>query len=177
MKRTKPSAAFQPVGWTLLAFAGWWIAGAAAIAAMPFSSDLDDFVALFPAYPRVESSTLNMAGGHPVTMRTYRVDEGGTQWLISATDVAGLNLDAGRTLAATRSGVVQTSGGVLLDEHAVRIGRYDGMEIHLRRPDRSMLDARVCVTPRRIYEILVVTPEEGRRVARIERFLQSFVPG
>ena len=152
-------------------------AAASASAAIAFSSSEDDFLALFPAYPHVESSTIEIADAHHCTMRTYRVDEGNVLWLISATDITGLGLDTARALAATRSGLVKSSGGALASEQAVKIGRYDGVELRLRRPDHLVLHARICVTGRRIYEALVVTNESEQQLSRIERFLQASIPG
>ncbi len=152
-------------------------AGAVSAAAgSPFSSSQDSFAALMPAPPYVETRRVTLPGAGGAGLRLYRVDEPGTQWLVSATDIAGLGLDPHRTLAATRDGLVEKSGGSLLSERAVRVARYEGLELRLVRPDRSVLLARLCVTPRRIYEVIVMTGEESRRRAQIERFLESFSP-
>jgi hypothetical protein len=58
----------------------------------------------------------------------------------------------------------------------VKIGPYDGLELRLARPDKTVVRARVCVTPRRIFEVLVMTTEEARRLPQIERFMESFSP-
>lgn len=142
----------------------------------PFSSTQDSFVALMPAQPYVETRSVTLPGAGSTSLRLYRVDEPSTQWLVSATDIAGLGLDPRRTLSGTRDGLVERSGGRLVSERAVRIARYQGLELRLVRPDRSVVQARLCVTPRRIYELIVMTGEEPRRRAQIERFLESFSP-
>lgn len=133
-------------------------------------------MALFPAPPYVEARSVKSADGGNVSLRMYRVDEPKTEWLISATDVAGLALDPQRTLSGARNGVVENAGGRLMSERHVRIARYDGLELRVQRPDKSVLLARVCVTPRRIYEVIVMTAEEAHRLPQIARFLESFSP-
>lgn len=142
----------------------------------PYSSIQDSFVALFPAAPYVETRSVKVDERANVSLRMYRVDEPKTAWLVSATDVAGLTVDAQRTLAGARDGVVAKAGGKLVSERAVKIARYDGLALRLERPDKSVVRARLCVTPRRIYEVLVVTAEESQRLSQIERFLDSFWP-
>jgi hypothetical protein len=124
---------------SLLPLAGLALLAGPARAAVPYSSSDDDFVALFPAYPTVESTTIDAAGGHKATVRTYEADEARAQWLISATDVSGLDLDAGRAMAATLAGVVKSSGGSLVRQDGVKISRYDGLEFELKLPNHAML--------------------------------------
>jgi hypothetical protein len=152
------------------------IGAASAEAGSPFSSTMDAFVALFPSPPSLESTSVNLAGAGSVSLRLYRVDEPQTQWLIGATDVAGLALDRRRALSGARAAVVERSGGALAGERPVRIGPYDGLELRLERPDKAVVRARVCVTPRRIFEVIVMTTEEARRLPQIERFMESFSP-
>ena len=147
-----------------------------ASAGSPFSSVADSFVALFPAPPSVQRRSVSLAGAGSVSLRMYRVDEPETQWLIGAANVAGLALDPRRTLSAARTAVVERSGGALTSERPVRIGHYDGLELRLQRPDKAVVRARVCVTPRRIFEVIVITAEEARRQPQIERFMESFFP-
>jgi hypothetical protein len=147
-----------------------------AVAGSPFSSTQDSFVVLMPAPPYVETRSVALPQAGSASLRLYRVDEPNTQWLISATDIAGLELEARRTLAGTRDGLVERSGGSVVSERTVRVGRYEGLELRLVRPDRSVIQARLCVTPRRIYEAIVMTAEEARRRAQIERFFESFSP-
>jgi hypothetical protein len=147
-----------------------------AAAGSPFSSIQDSFVALMPAPPYVETRSVKLPDASSARLRLYRVDEPNTQWLVSATDIAGLGLDSRRTLAGTRDGLVEKSGGSLVSERAVRVARYEGLALRLVRPDRLVIQARLCVTPRRIYEVIVMTGEETRRRAQIERFLDSFAP-
>jgi hypothetical protein len=149
---------------------------ASADAGSPFSSTMDAFVALFPSPPSVDSTSVGLAGAGSVSLRLYRVDEPQTQWLIGATDVAGLALDRRRALSGARAAVVERSGGALAGERPVRIGPYDGLELRLERPDKAVVRARVCVTPRRIFEVIVMTTEEARRLPQIERFMESFSP-
>ncbi|HXY38914.1 MAG TPA: hypothetical protein VEQ10_04545 [Vicinamibacteria bacterium] len=137
---------------------------------------LDEFSVLFPVAPRVEATTVDMAGGRRAGMRMYQADEPNTQWLVSATDVARLGLDGPRTLSAARSGAIGKSGGRLTSERPVLIAHYEGLELRLERPDRTVVRIRLCVTPRRIYQLLVVTTEERKRLAQIQRFFESFTP-
>lgn len=156
---------------------GLVVAGAVpARAGSPVSSVQDSFVALFPAPPHVESRSAGVAGATRADVRLYRLDEPKTEWLISATDVAGLALDPRRALAGTRGGLVERSGGRVTSERPVRIARYEGIELRLERPDKSVVRARLCVTSRRIYEAIVMTTEEAQRLPQIERFLESFSP-
>ncbi|HVO12320.1 MAG TPA: hypothetical protein VMX54_16375 [Vicinamibacteria bacterium] len=137
---------------------------------------LDEFSVLFPTAPRVETTTVEVGGGRRAGMRMYGADEPATQWLLSATDVARLGLDRQRTLAAARKGAVEKSGGTLTSERPVLIAHYEGLELRLERPDRTVIRIRLCVTPRRIYQLVVVTTEERKRLAQIERFFESFSP-
>ena len=141
-----------------------------------FSSVRDEFVVLFPSPPHVETSGVDLPGDRKASMRMYRVDEPKTEWLVSATDVAQLALDRQRTLTGARGGVMEKSGGTLVSERPVRIARYEGVELRLERPDRWVVVARICVTPRRIYQVIVMTAEERKRLPQIERFLDSFAP-
>ncbi len=141
-----------------------------------FSSVLDEFSVLFPVAPRVETATVDVGGGQRAGMRMYQAEEPNTQWLVSATDVSRLGLDRQRTLAAARSGAVQKSGGTLTSERPVLIAHYEGLELRLERPDRMVVRIRLCVTPHRIYQLVVVTSEERKRLAQIERFFESFTP-
>ncbi len=147
-----------------------------AVGGSPYSSIQDSFVALFPTPPYVESHTVAVGKRCNANLRMYRVDEGKTAWLISATDVAGLTVDVARTLAGARDGLVAKSGGTVASERSVRIGRYEGLSLRLERPDKSIIRARLCVTPRRIYEAIVMTTEESLRLSQIQRFLDSFSP-
>ncbi len=149
---------------------------ASALGSSPFSSIQDSFVALFPTPPYVESQTVVVGGRSNVNLRMYRVDEAKTAWLVSATDIAGLTVDVKRTLTGAREGLVAKSGGTVVSERSVRIARYDGLALRLERPDRSIIRARLCVTPRRIYEVIVMTTEESQRLSQIQRFLDSFSP-
>ena len=153
-----------------LAVAGMALGGSA------FSSIQDSFVVLFPTPPSVESRTVAVGDWSNANLRMYRVDEARTAWLVSATDVAGLTVDVKRTLAGAREGLVTKSGGKVVSERAVRIGQYEGLALRLERPDRSVIRARLCVTPRRIYEVIVMTTEESMRLSQIQRFLDSFLP-
>ena len=147
-----------------------------AAAGSPFSSVIDEFVVLFPTPPRVETAAVEVGDGRQAAMRMYRAEEPNTQWLVSATDVTRLALDRQRALSATRNGLVGKSGGTLASERPVLIAHYEGLELRLERPDRSVLRARVCVTSHRIYQVIVVTVEERKRLPQIERFLESFSP-
>jgi hypothetical protein len=146
------------------------------LAAMPFTSTQDSFVALFPRPPYIEARTVAVGSRTNASVRMYRVDEARTEWLVSATDISGLTMDVPRTLAGARDGLVAKSGGSVASEKAVRIAKYDGLALRLDRPDASIVMARLCVTPLRIYEALVVTTEEPARHSEIQRFLDSFSP-
>ncbi len=147
-----------------------------ALGGSPFSSIQDSFVALFPTPPYVESHRVAVGERSNANLRMYRVDEAKTAWLVSATDVAGLTVDVKRTLAGAREGMVAKSGGKVMSERSVRIGQYEGLSLRLERPDKSIIRARLCVTPRRIYEVIVMTTEESLRLSQIQRFLDSFSP-
>ncbi len=141
-----------------------------------FSSVLDEFSVLFPVAPRVETTTVDLGGGRHAGMRMYQAEEPSTQWLVSATDVSRLGLDRQRTLAAARSGAVEKSAGTLTSERIVLVAHYEGLELRLERPDRTVVRIRLCVTPRRIYQLVVVSSEERKRLAQISRFFESFTP-
>lgn len=149
---------------------------ASASAGAPFTSTQDSFTALFPRPPYVDSRTVAVGNRENAGVRMYRVDEARTAWLVSATDVAGLTMNLQRTLAGARDGLVAKSGGTLASEKPVRIAKYDGLALRLERPDGSVVLARLCATPLRIYEVLVMTTEESGRHAEIQRFLDSFAP-
>jgi len=141
-----------------------------------FSSVLDEFVVLFPVAPQKETRRVDLGEGRSASMGIYHVDEPRTEWLVSATDISRLALDLTRTLSATRGEVVEKTAGTLVSETPVRIAHYEGLELRLARADGSVVSVRICVTPRRIYQVIVMTTEENRRLAQIGRFLETFSP-
>lgn len=144
---------------------------AAAVAAnwQDFTSAKYKFSVKFPGKPKeMNDGKLNIVGFEKDKSTSYTVISGNL----------GVEVGAGKTdavLNETRNSFVQgPSGGKLVDEKKIMIGKYPGREINVKTVGDNFMRARMYLVKDLLYQVIAVGSKEAVSSADTTKFMDSF---
>lgn len=138
-----------------------------------FNSQEGEFSVLFPGQPKegVENAYLKVL--HTVV---YEEDKR-IAYMVFYSDVGKQLLKDGadKFYDNARSGIIATSGNILLSEKAITLGEISGREMEVKvNNDEYFSVVRVFLSNDRLYQVIVTVPKENRDSTNILYFLSSF---
>ncbi len=142
-----------------------------------FSSKEGMFSVLLPGTPTVQTQKLNTRAG-VLDLYFFVVEQDGFQYLVSYNDYPEAMIreaNADKVLDGARNGVVANVQGRLSSESRVWLAENPGRELRIKIPDgRQAMRTRLYFVKNRLYQVGVVSSEDGSASEDISKFLNSF---
>ncbi len=133
------------------------------------------FSTKMPAIPGETTQEVETAAG-PITLRSRELDHGGFQYIVSFSDYPNAFLTQNgpeSILDAARDGTA--AAGELLEESRISLGENPGrFLVVLDASGERVLQIRLLLVGRRLYQFGIVTPQRDRSAPEVERFLDAF---
>jgi hypothetical protein len=130
-----------------------------------------------PATPAETSQVVETAAGS-ITLRSWQLDHQGFKYIVSFSDYPDAFLAASgpeAILAAASQGARAIVAGERLEESAISLGENSGrFLVLLDAGSERMLQIRLLLVGRRLYQFGIVTPKRDRSAAEVARFLDAF---
>ena len=130
------------------------------------------FTAAFPADPRVETTTYQIADGRTVPAHVYSVRESGGVFTVTVAEIGNTGLD--ETAVIDNAIKRLSAGGEVKVNLPHRIYRVYGRQLSLQRPDGSRSTVALFDYNGRLYVIEGKMPADGSPID-VLRFQQSLV--
>ncbi|MBW2540502.1 MAG: hypothetical protein JRF15_00295 [Deltaproteobacteria bacterium] len=128
-----------------------------------------------PATPAQTTQEVETAAG-PISLRSHQLIDGDFEYSVSFSDYPDEFLARNgpeSILDAARGGTA--AEGELLEESAISLGEHSGRYLVLRDPSgERVLQIRLLLVGRRLYQFGIVTPAQDRSAAEVARFLDAF---
>jgi hypothetical protein len=128
-----------------------------------------------PAIPAETTQEVKTAAGS-ITLRSRELDHEGFKYIVSFSDYPDEFLaqnDPDSILDAAREGTAVA--GELLEESAISLGENSGRFLALLDPSgERVLQIRLLLVGRRLYQFGIVTPTQDQSAAEVTRFLDAF---
>jgi len=130
-----------------------------------------------PALPTESTRLVETAAG-TIALRSWQLDRQDFTYLVSFSDYPEAFLAArgpGAILDAASAGANAFVAGEQLEETPISLGKNPGRFLVLRdaRGER-VLQIRLLLVGRRLYQFGIVTPKQDRSAAEVARFLDGF---
>jgi hypothetical protein len=128
-----------------------------------------------PAIPAETTQEVETAAGS-ITLRSRELVHEGFKYIVSFSDYPDEFLaqnSPDSILDAAREGTAVA--GELLEESAISLGENSGRFLVLLDPSgERVLQIRLLLVGRRLYQFGIVTPKQDRSAAEVARFLDTF---
>jgi len=144
-----------------------------------FTSEPGKFSVLMPKNAATTTQSMDTPIGKVKVTMTAK-EEGGIHYLIAYTDYPADKvkaMDANKSLDGARDGSLKKTGGKLILEKKITIGKakYPGRELLIRLQDGKLwLRQRLYMVKLRQYQAVMVGPENLVKDKTAEKFFQSF---
>ena len=142
-----------------------------------FSSKEGRFSVLVPGTPSEQTQKLDTGVG-AIDLHFFVAEQDGFQYLVSYNDYPDAMVreaDADKVLDGARDGVVANVQGRLLNEVKVWLANYPGRELRIRIPEgRQAMRTRLYFVGNRLYQVGVLSAEDGAAADEVSKFLNSF---
>lgn len=133
------------------------------------------FSTKMPAIPAETTQQVETAAG-PIALRSRELDHEGFQYIVSFSDYPDAFLAQNgpeSILDAAREGT--TVAGELLEESRISLGENPGRLLVVLDPSgERVLQIRLLLVGRRLYQFGIVTPKQDQSAAEVARFLDAF---
>jgi hypothetical protein len=133
------------------------------------------FAIKMPAIPAENTQPIETAAGS-IVLRSRELNDGNFKYFVSFSDYPDEFLaqnGAKAILDAARDGAAEA--GELLEERSISLGESPGRFLVLRDAGgERVLQIRLLLVGRRLYQFGIVTPERDRSAAEVARFLNAF---
>jgi hypothetical protein len=142
-----------------------------------FSSKEGRFSVLVPGTLSEQTQNLTTQAG-AIDLHFFVVEQDGFQYLVSYNDYPDAMVreaNADKVLDGARDGVVANVQGRLLNEAKVWLADYPGRELRIKIPEgRQAMRTRLYFVGNRLYQVGVLSAEDGAAAEEIGKFLNSF---
>jgi hypothetical protein len=163
----------------ILSLAFILLAGCQKFSWKDFSSAEGKFSVLMPGTPQNHSQSLNSPFG-PVTTYAFVYSNNDSAFAVSYTDypqdpTRGINTQ--KVLDGARNSLLAKPGGTLIGESSISLGSYPGREVQMVTAEgdgKHALRTRVYLVNSRLYQVMVVLPNEEASSENAVKFLDSF---
>lgn len=145
-----------------------------------FSSEVGQFTIATPApFEETQQSVETPVG--PVEIYTYTAETEQSAYVVAFSDYPQPMVEQSEPemlLNSSRDGAINNLGGTLVSEEAISIEGYPGRSLVISADtannEATIINSRLYLVNNRLYQILVVSPEnqEGKKV--VQTFLESF---
>jgi len=133
------------------------------------------FAIKMPAIPAETLQEVETAAGS-IALRSRELEHGGFKYIVSFSDYPDEFLTRNgpdAILDAAREGA--TAAGKLLEESDISLGKNSGrFLVLLDAKNERVLQLRLLLVGRRLYQFGIITPKQDRSAAEVARFLDSF---
>jgi hypothetical protein len=133
------------------------------------------FSTRLPAIPIETTQQVETAAGR-IALRSHELNHEGFQYIVSFSDYPEAFLAQSgpeSILDAAREGTA--AAGELLEESRISLGENPGrFLVVLDASGERVLQIRLLLVGRRLYQVGIVTPKRDRSAAEVERFLDAF---
>jgi len=130
-----------------------------------------------PAIPAETTRLVETAAGS-IALRSWELDHRDFKYIVSFSDYPAAYLAASgpeAILDAASEGAAATVAGERLEESAISLGQNSGrFLVLLDASGERVLQIRLLLVGRRLYQFGVVTPKSDRSAAEVARFLDAF---
>lgn len=152
----------------------------APVAMEDFSSEVGQFTISTPApFEETQQSVETPVG--PINIYTFTAEKDESAYVVAFSDYPPQLVEQSEPellLNSSRDGAIDNLGGTLVSEEAIDIEGNPGRSLIISTgadtPEPAIINSRIYLVDNRLYQILVVSPEDKDLQATSETFLESF---
>jgi hypothetical protein len=145
-----------------------------------FSSEVGQFTIATPApFEETQQSVETPVG--PVEIYTYTAETDESAYVVAFSDYPSQMIEESEPemlLNSSRDGAIDNLGGTLIQEEIIDIEGHPGRSLVISADtttdEATIINSRIYLVDNRLYQILVVSPEEHETKAVTKSFLESF---
>ncbi len=145
-----------------------------------FSSEVGEFTVAAPApFEEVQQSVETPVG--PVDIYTFTAETDDSAYVVAFSDYPAAMVDQSNPellLNSSRDGAINNLGGTLIREDMIEIAGHPGRSLMIaaqgQADEPAIINSHIYLVGNRLYQILVVSPDDQQLALQPQTFLESF---